>query len=144
MLDKLKAIYEKYIHLEEQLSNPSVLEDMDKFKRVNKEYKDIQPIVMVYKEYKKILDDIDQAKEMLGDADMRDMAKEELNLLEPRKQELDEEIKILLIPKDPEDSKDVYFEIRSGTGGDEASLFAGDLYKCISDILINKVGKRKV
>ena len=125
MLDKLKAIYEKYIHLEEQLSNPSVLEDMDKFKRVNKEYKDIQPIVMVYKEYKKILDDIDQAKEMLGDADMRDMAKEELNLLEPRKQELDEEIKTLLIPKDLEDSKDVYFEIRSGTGGDEASLFCG-------------------
>ena len=129
MLDKLKAIYEKYIHLEEQLSNPSVLEDMDKFKRVNKEYKDIQPIVIVYKEYKKLLDDIAQAKEMLGDADMRDMAKEELNLLEPRKQDLDEEIKTLLIPKDPEDSKDVLFEIRSGTGGDEASLFAGDLYR---------------
>ena len=129
MLDKLKAIYEKTVHLEEQLSDPSVIGDMDRFKRVNKEYKDLQPLVKVYKEYKKLLDDIEQAKEMLDDADMRSMAKEELIVLEPRKNELDEEIKALLIPKDPEDSKDVFFEIRSGTGGDEASLFAGDLYR---------------
>lgn len=129
MLDKLKAIYDKYVHLEEQLSDPSVIGDMNKFKKVNKEYKDLQGIVEAYKEYKKILDDIEQAQEMLDDADMREMAKEELALLQPRKEELDEEIKVLLIPKDPEDSKDVYFEIRSGTGGDEASLFAGDLYR---------------
>ncbi len=129
MLDKLKAIYEKTVHLEEQLSDPSVIGDMDRFKRVNKEYKDLQPLVKAYKEYKKLLDDIEQAKEMLDDADMRSMAKEELIVLEPRKNELDEEIKALLIPKDPEDSKDVFFEIRSGTGGDEASLFAGDLYR---------------
>ncbi len=129
MLDKLRAIYEKTEHLEEQLSDPSVIGDMDRFRRVNKEYKDLQPLVKVYKEYKKVLDDIEQAKEMLDDADMRVMAKEELSLLEPRKNELDEEIKALLIPKDPEDSKDVFFEIRSGTGGDEASLFAGDLYR---------------
>ena len=129
MLDKLKAIYEKTVHLEEQLSDPSVIGDMDRFKRVNKEYKDLQPLVKVYKEYKKLLDDIEQAKEMLDDADMRSMAKEELIVLEPRRNELDEEIKALLIPKDPEDSKDVFFEIRSGTGGDEASLFAGDLYR---------------
>ena len=129
MLDKLKAIYDKYVHLEEQLSDPSVIGDMDKFKKVNKEYKDLQSIVSAYKEYKKITDDIEQAQEMLDDADMREMAKEELALLQPRKEALDEEIKTLLIPKDPEDSKDVYFEIRSGTGGDEASLFAGDLYR---------------
>ncbi len=129
MIDKLRAIYDKYVHLEEQLSDPSVIGDMDKFKKVNKEYKDLQPIVSVYKEYKKVTDDISQAQEMLDDSDMREMAKEELQLLQPRKDELDEEIKTLLIPKDPEDSKDVYFEIRSGTGGDEASLFAGDLYR---------------
>jgi peptide chain release factor 1 len=129
MIDKLRAIYDKYVHLEEQLSDPSVIGDMDKFKKVNKEYKDLQPIVSVYKEYKKVTDDIAQAQEMLDDSDMREMAKEELQLLQPRKDELDEEIKTLLIPKDPEDSKDVYFEIRSGTGGDEASLFAGDLYR---------------
>lgn len=128
-LDKLKAINDRYVHLEEQLSDPSVIGDMDKFKKVNKDYKDLQSIVVAYKEYKKLLDDLSQAREMLEDVEMREIAKEELAVLEPRLEELEEEIKILLIPKDPEDSKDVLFEIRSGTGGDEASLFAGDLYR---------------
>jgi peptide chain release factor 1 len=129
MLDKLKAIADRYVYLEEQLSDPSVLVDMDKFKKINKDYKDIQPIVEAYHEYKKVLDDVSQAKEMLADADMKELAREELNLLEPRVVELENEINMLLIPKDPDDSKDVLFEIRSGTGGDEASLFAGDLYR---------------
>jgi peptide chain release factor 1 len=129
MLDKLKAIADRYVYLEEQLSDPSVLVDMDKFKKINKDYKDIQPIVEAYHEYKKVLDDVSQAKEMLSDSDMREMAKEELMLLEPRVEALENEINTLLIPKDPDDSKDVLFEIRSGTGGDEASLFAGDLYR---------------
>jgi peptide chain release factor 1 len=129
MLDKLKAIADRYVYLEEQLSDPSVLVDMDKFKKINKDYKDIQPIVEAYHEYKKVLDDVSQAKEMLADSDMRELAREELNLLEPRVEELENEINTLLIPKDPDDSKDVLFEIRSGTGGDEASLFAGDLYR---------------
>lgn len=129
MLDKLKSIFEKSEHLEEQLSDPSVIVDMDKFKKINKEYKTLQPLVNAYKEYVKVIDDIEQAKEMLEDPEMRAMAKDELAELEPRKSALDEEIKTLLIPKDPEDSKDVFFEIRSGTGGDEASLFAGDLYR---------------
>jgi peptide chain release factor 1 len=132
MLDKLKAIADRYVYLEEQLSDPSVLVDMDKFKKINKDYKDIQPIVEAYHEYKKVLDDVSQAKEMLSDSDMREMAKEELMLLEPRVEELENEINTLLIPKDPDDSKDVLFEIRSGTGGDEASLFAGDLYRMYS------------
>jgi peptide chain release factor 1 len=128
-LDKLKAINDRYVHLEEQLSDPSVIGDMERFKKINKDYKDLQPLVVAYKEYKKLLDDLSQAREMLDDAEMRDIAKEELAILEPRHTELEEEIKVLLIPKDPEDSKDVLFEIRSGTGGDEASLFAGDLYR---------------
>jgi peptide chain release factor 1 len=132
MLDKLKAIADRYVYLEEQLSDPSVLVDMEKFKKINKDYKDIQPIVEAYHEYKKVLDDVSQAKEMLSDSDMREMAKEELMLLEPRVEELENEINTLLIPKDPDDSKDVLFEIRSGTGGDEASLFAGDLYRMYS------------
>jgi peptide chain release factor 1 len=113
MLDKLKAIYDRYVHLEEQLSDPSVINDMDKFRKINKDYKDLQPIVDVYKKYDTLLDRQGQAKEMLDDHELRDMAWEELNEVNPQIAELDEEIKILLIPKDPEDSKDVLFEIRS-------------------------------
>ncbi|MBL7815330.1 MAG: peptide chain release factor 1 [Saprospiraceae bacterium] len=129
MLDKLKAIADRFVHLEEQLSDPSVIGDMDKFKKVNKDYKDLTPIVEAYKKYVSLLDRREQAQEMLADADMREMAREELNEVEPEINTLEEDINILLIPKDPEDSKDVLFEIRSGTGGDEASLFAGDLYR---------------
>lgn len=132
MLDKLTAIYEKYIHIEEQLGDPSVVSDMDRFTKLNKEYKSLEDIVKVYKEYKSVVENIDSAKEMLEDDEMKEMAQEELDELIPRQGELEESIKILLIPKDPEDAKDVIFEIRSGTGGDEASLFAGDLYKMYS------------
>ncbi len=129
MLDKLKAIHERYVYLEEQLSDPSVVNDQSKSKKVSKDYRNLQPIVDAYHRYKKTMDDISQAREMLSDRDLADMAKEELNILLPQMDALEAEVKELLIPKDPDDSKDVYFEIRSGTGGDEASLFAGDLYR---------------
>ncbi len=134
MLDKLEAIHERYILLEEQLSNPELMGDMDKFTKISKEYKELETFVKVYFVYKQVLGNIATAKEMLAenDPDMKEMAKMELDELEPRKREMEEEIRILLIPKDPEDSKDVIFEIRSGTGGDEASIFAGDLYKMYS------------
>ncbi len=132
MLDKLTAIYEKYIYIEEQLGDPSVVSDMKRFTKLNKEYKSLEDIVKVYKEYKSVLENIDSAKEMLADEEMKEMAQEELNELIPQQEKLEERIKVLLIPKDPEDAKDVIFEIRSGTGGDEASLFAGDLYKMYS------------
>lgn len=131
MLDKLQAIYDRYQHLEEQLGDPEVLQDMSKFKRVNKEYKDLQPIVDAFKAYEQVSSNLALARETLqeDDAEMQELAKEEIADLEPRLLELEEELKMLLVPKDPEDSKDVIFEIRSGTGGDEASLFAGDLYR---------------
>ena len=134
MIDQLEAIKEHYHHLEEQLSDPSVVSDMNRFKKLNKEYKDLKEVVEAYNEYKGILDNIANAKEMLSDedAEMKEMAKAELEELEPKKEEMEEQIKVLLIPKDPEDSKDVIFEIRSGTGGDEASIFAGDLYRMYS------------
>ena len=132
MLDKLTAIYEKYIYIEEQLGDPSVVSDMKRFTKLNKEYKSLEDIVNVYKEYKSVIENIDSAKEMLVDNEMKEMAQEELDELIPQQETLEEKIKILLIPKDPEDAKDVIFEIRSGTGGDEASLFAGDLYKMYS------------
>jgi peptide chain release factor 1 len=131
MLNKLTAIYERYVHLEELLSDPTTLSDQARFTKINKEYKDLKPLAEAYHDYTSLVSNIASAREMLSDSDpdMRSMAREELSDLEPQKKELDEKVKYLLIPKDPDDSKDVIFEIRSGTGGDEASIFAGDLYR---------------
>lgn len=135
MLDKLQALREKYIYLEEQLSDPGIVADMEKSKKVNKEYKKLQPIVQVADQYEKVLADLDSARAVLStetDAEMRELAKEEIATLEPELDTLETALKTLLTPKDPEDEKDVIFEIRSGTGGDEAALFAGDLYRMYS------------
>jgi peptide chain release factor 1 len=131
MLDKLEAINERFHYLEEKLSDPELVADMDKYRKVNKEYKDLQDLVGVYKKYKELLGNIDTAKEMLSekDPDLKEMAEVELQELLPQRELMEEEIKIMLIPKDPEDSKDVIFEIRAGTGGDEPAIFAGDLYR---------------
>ena len=134
MLEKLEAIYDRYKRLEQQLSDPELIADMRRFTKTSKEYKDLEPIVKAYRAYRKLLGNLNTAREYASsdDAEMAEMARMELEELEPRKEALEEEIKLLLIPKDPEDSKDVIFEIRSGTGGDEASLFAGDLYRMYS------------
>ena len=131
MLDKLEAIYDRYLNLEEQMSDPDIIMDMDRYKKVSKNYKDLKPIVGAYLEYKNLSSNRDSAKKALSDEDpeMREMAQDELDQILPQLEELDEKIKYLLIPKDPEDARDMIFEIRSGTGGDEASLFAGDLYR---------------
>ena len=132
MLDKLKAIYDRYMEVEKLISSPDAMNDMKLYVQLNREYKDLTPIVKAYNEYKNIMSNIESSKEILkeeNDDEMREMAKMELDELLPRKEEMDEEIKILLIPKDPEDSKNAVMEIRAGTGGDEASIFAGDLYK---------------
>ncbi|MCB0570766.1 MAG: PCRF domain-containing protein, partial [Phaeodactylibacter sp.] len=134
MLEKLQAIKERYIYLEEQLADPELIANMARYTKVNKEYKNLTPIVKAFDTYLELLSNIRTAREMLREEDpeMRDMARLELDELEPRQEEMEEELKMLLIPKDPEDDKDVIFEIRSGTGGDEASLFAGDLYRMYS------------
>lgn len=132
ILIKLAAIHEQYQYLEEQLSNPEIVTDMKKFTKTNREYKKLEPIVKAYNEYKTILSGIKEGEEILKiekDPDFREMAKMELEELKPRRDVLEEEIRVLLIPKDPEDEKDVIMEIRSGAGGDEASIFAGDLYR---------------
>ncbi len=131
MLDKLEAIYNRYRQLEEQLADPDIISDMDRYSKISKEYKDLKPLVEQYHAYAELLGNLNTAKEMLKeeDQDMREMARAELEELEPQVSEMEEKIKYMLIPKDPEDDKDVLFEIRSGTGGDEASLFAGDLYR---------------
>ena len=129
MLDKLEAIVEKFNHLEEQISDPSIMSDMSRYKKVSKEYKDLKAVVEAFRSYKNVLSNIEDATEMLNDPEMAEMAEMELSELKPKKLEWEEKLKVLLIPKDPEDEKDVIVEIRSGTGGDEAAIFAGDLYR---------------
>ncbi len=129
MLDKLQSLQDRYIRLEEQLSSPDIAGDLDRFKKINKDYKDLKPIVETFEEYKQTLSGLDEAKAMLADEEMKEMARTEIETLGPKKEELETRLKTLLIPKDPDDSKDVFFEIRSGTGGDEAAIFAGDLYR---------------
>ncbi len=131
MLDKLTAIEDKYHLLEEQLSDPAIISDLSRFKKVNKEYKDLKEIIASFKAYKQILSGIETAREMIADPDpeMQEMGQSEIEGLEQEKTRKEDQLRLMLIPKDPEDSKDVLFEIRSGTGGDEASIFAGDLFR---------------
>jgi len=134
MLDKLEAIHSRFLDVEEKLSDPSIVSDIKEYTKLNKEYKDLKVMDDQYHRYKNLLGNIETATEMSNDDDeeMRQMAQAELVELEQQKVEAEEEIKVLLIPKDPDDDKDVIFEIRSGTGGDEASIFAGDLYRMYS------------
>lgn len=130
MLDKLLHIKKRYEEVEQKLSDPDVIADMKQFKKLNIEYRQLEPIVQAYEQYKKILSDINSAKEVLAnekDKDFLEMAKAELEENREKQSKLEEEIKILLIPKDPEDAKNCIVELRAGTGGDEASIFAGDL-----------------
>jgi len=132
MLEKLEAVHARYKELELLLSSPEVSGDMKRFTKLNKEYRDLEEVVDVYFKYKKIVEGISEAKEILKnekDKELKDMAKMELDELEEQQEPLEEEIRVLLLPKDPEDAKTCVVEIRAGTGGDEASIFAGDLYR---------------
>lgn len=132
MIQQLAAISERFNEVSQQMTMPEIVTDIDKYKKLSKEYKDLDKIVTEYKNYQKIISNIEGAKTMIAtekDEEMREMAKIELEELEPEKQHLEELLKELLIPKDPNDSKNVILEIRAGTGGDEASIFAGDLFR---------------
>ncbi|MCJ8163840.1 peptide chain release factor 1 [Pontibacter sp. E15-1] len=132
MLDKLEAISQRFEEVGQLLIQPDVASDMKKYKSLNKEYKDLDKIVVEYKKYLNILSNIDNAKQVIStekDEDFREMAKEELDELLPQREQMEDHLKELLIPKDPNDSKDIIMEIRAGAGGDEASIFAGDLYR---------------
>lgn len=131
MLDKLEAIQGRFEQLGVALTNPAIVNDNKKFAETSKEYRSLEKIVNAYKEYKKLLDDIEFYKEALNgdDEELRELAKTEGGGLEERKERLESHIRQLLIPKDPQDEKNAILEIRAGTGGDEASLFAGDLLR---------------
>ena len=126
------SLQDKYKKLEEQLADPAVIADMKKFVQLNKDYKELQPIIAAGLEYKKLVDELSQAKDILmneKDEDLKEMAREEVAEIEPRLPEMEQQIKLLLIPADPDDSKNAMVEIRGGTGGDEAAIFAGDLFR---------------
>ncbi len=132
MFDKLEAVVVRYDELTEQLADPTIYDRQEEFKKVSSERSSLEEIVNVYKEYKKIKDDVAQAKDMVmneSDPDLREMAKEELSENEGKLPEYEDRLKILLLPKDPLDDKDVMIEIRAGAGGDEASIFAGDVLR---------------
>jgi peptide chain release factor 1 len=129
MLEKLEAINARFNDLGVALSNPEIIGDNKKFGQFSKEYRSLEKIVDSYKNYQKVLEDVDFYKEALNgsDEEMREMAKQELPEVEEKKIKMEEQIRQMLIPKDPQDEKNAIIEIRAGTGGDEASLFAGDL-----------------
>ena len=129
MLEHLETIENKYNSLSAELTNPEVLSDIKKTTELSKELRELEPVVNCYKNYKKVLSDITDTKEMLNDPEMEEMAKEELANLDSQKEKLEQELQILLIPKDPNDSKNVIVEIRGAAGGDEANIFAGDLFR---------------
>jgi peptide chain release factor 1 len=135
VFDRLQAVEDRYERLNELLSDPEIVNDPKKLRDYSKEQSDIQDTVMAYREYKEVREQLKDAKEMLEeklDAEMREMVKEEVSELEERVEGLEAQMRILLIPKDPNDDKNVIMEIRGAAGGDEAALFAGDLYRMYS------------
>lgn len=135
MFDRLQAVEERYEKLNELLSDPEIVNDPNKLRKYSKEQSDIQETVEVYREYKEARSQYKEAKEMLEeklDPEMKEMVKEEISELEDRLAELESRLKVLLIPKDPNDDKNVIMEIRGAAGGDEAALFAGDLFRMYS------------
>jgi peptide chain release factor 1 len=135
ILERLEGVKARFVEVGELLTQQDVLSDMDRYVKLSREYKDLQPIIESYEKYKLALENISSTKELLSsekDEEMREMAKAELDQLNAAIPELEEEIKMLLIPADPEDNKNAVMEIRAGTGGDEASIFAGDLFRMYS------------
>jgi peptide chain release factor 1 len=131
MIDKLDAIQARFNDLGVALTNPEIIGDNRKFGQLSKEYRSLEKIILAYADYKKVLDDVDFYREALNgnDDEMRELAKAELPDTEEKKSKLESQIRQMLIPKDPQDEKNAILEIRAGTGGDEASLFAGDLVR---------------
>lgn len=132
LLSKLELIEVRFQEVGTLITDPDIIADMSRYVKLNKEYKDLEEIVTVYKEYKNTLDNIKSSKEVISteeDPEFKEMARMELEELEPKKDELEEKIKFLLIPKDPEDDKNVIMELRAGTGGDEACIFVEDVFR---------------
>jgi peptide chain release factor 1 len=132
LVDKLASIKRRYEEIELRLGDPKIIGDMRLFKQMNKEYKDLRQLVEAYHEYKSVILNIETAKDMLmneSDDEMKQFARVELEQSNARKEAMEEEVRMMLVPKDPEDDRNAIIELRAGTGGDEASIFAGDLFR---------------
>jgi peptide chain release factor 1 len=132
MIDKLEIAEHRFEDIARLLTQPDLMNDIKKFTALSKEYKELEKLVLIFREYRTVLKNYEESRELFlteKDAEMRQMAKEEIEILEPRKLDLEERLRLMLIPKDPEDAKNAIIEIRAGTGGDEASLFAGELLR---------------
>lgn len=132
LLNKLEAIHFRFVEVGKMITDPDIISDMDRYVKLNKEYRDLEEVDNAYKTYKNILDNLKSSRELLDietDPEMREMAKMEINELEQQRPVVEEEIKVLLIPKDPEDDKNAIIELRAGTGGDEACIFVEDIYR---------------
>ena len=131
IVQKLNKLIDRHEELGALLSDSEIISDQDKFRTLSKEYADVEPVVNCYNDYRQTLDDIEEAQSLLkdGDADMREMAQEELSDAQSRRDEMEAELQKLLLPRDPNDSNNVFLEVRAGTGGDEAAIFSGDLYR---------------
>jgi peptide chain release factor 1 len=134
MIEKLAAVEERYREIERQLSDPEIFKDKNLYTKLSKEQAEIEPIVQKFREYKEVVKGIEEAEEILSgtDEELKTLAREELEFLKERLPEIEKELKILLLPKDPRDNKNVILEIRAGTGGEEAALFAADLFRMYS------------
>lgn len=147
MINKLNSIVKKCADLEKQIADPEIMKDMDLYKTVMQEYSHVKETTDLYSRYKTLLDEIDGAKTLIdeeSDHDMKEMAKEELSDLEEKSEKLEQELKLLLVPRDPMDGKNIIMEIRAGTGGDEAALFAADLYRMYTRFAENYKWKTEV
>jgi len=141
ILSRLEGVKTRFEEVGQLITDPSIIGDMDRYVKLNREYKQLEPVVAALNSYKDLLSNIKNAKQMLAeekDEEMREMAREELELYEEQLEPLEEDIKFLLLPSDPEDEKSAIVEIRAGTGGDEASIFAGDLYRMYSKFFESK------
>jgi len=144
MIDKLQAIKERFDEVSNLIIDPSIISDMKRYIKLNKEYKDLEIIVNAYNNYSNVISNIDSAKDILSnetDLELKEMAKSELELDLTKKETLEKEIKVLLIPKDPNDAKNAVVEIIAGTGGDEASIFCGDLFRMYNKYIESKKWK---
>lgn len=146
MLDKLDSLKDRFLNLEEMLSDPEIMADMNRYSKINKEYSDLKTVVDATAAFRMLIANRENAKSMLRDSDpeIREMAELEYASLSEEIEKAEEALKLMLVPKDPEDEKDVLFEIRSGTGGDEASIFAGDLYRMYTKYFEAKGWKHEV
>jgi peptide chain release factor 1 len=132
MFDKIEELERRFQELEALLADPAVIANQTEFRKLSREHADLSGLVEAYRGYRKIIEEIEGNRELLADPEMKEMAEAELEELERRKEEAESEIRVLLLPKDPNDSRNVILEIRAGTGGDESALFAGDLFRMYS------------